>query len=212
MRELARLSGKRIAGLLGPASQVCEARRVLGLDESPATMDSREGLFALDLDDLRTPPALQDGAVRCRRSTPADLPMLTAWRVDYCVEALGQTAGDKLRARCREDIEQTHEDGRLWLLHDDEDQPVASAAFNAALPDTVQIGGVWTPPELRCRGHARAVVAGALLSAREKGVRRAILFTDETNWPARRAYEAIGFDLVGDFGLVLLAHPAKPRL
>ncbi len=75
----------------------------------------------------------------------------------------------------------------------------------AALPDMVQIGGVWTPPPLRGLGYGRCVVAGALLAARRAGVTRAVLFTDDDNHGARRAYAAIGFDLVGDYGLVLLA-------
>jgi hypothetical protein len=35
-----------------------------------------------------------------------------------------------------------------------------------------------------------------------RGVSRAILFTQEEG-PARRAYEAIGFQRIGDYGLVL---------
>ena len=63
---------------------------------------------------------------------------------------------------------------------------------NARAADTVQVGGVWTSPELRGRGHARAVVAGALLVARSAGARRGVLFTGERNIPALRAYRALG--------------------
>ena len=76
-------------------------------------------------------------------------------------------------------------------------------AFNATLPDCVQVGGVFTPPELRGRGHGRAVVAASLEIARSEGVTRSILFTDEANAPARRAYEAIGFREIGRYGIVL---------
>ena len=74
----------------------------------------------------------------------------------------------------------------------------------------VQVGGVFTPPELRGRGHARAVVAGSLLSARAAGVSRAVLFTERENAPARRAYQALGFRVVGDYGMVLLDTPVPP--
>lgn len=66
----------------------------------------------------------------------------------------------------------------------------------------VGISGVWTPPALRQRGYARAAVAGCLLEERAAGVERAVLFTDAANH-GRRAYEALGFRLVGDYGLVL---------
>ena len=81
--------------------------------------------------------------------------------------------------------------------------PVAYAAFNANLPDTVQLGGVWTPPEYRRRDYARNVVAGALLAAREAGVRRAVLFTGANNCPAQSAYSSLGFVRVGGYGLVM---------
>jgi predicted GNAT family acetyltransferase len=82
---------------------------------------------------------------------------------------------------------------------------VSYSVFNATLPEIVQIGGVWTPSELRGRGYARSVVAGSLLAAREQGVRRAVLFADPLNAAARAAYLALGFRIVGDYGLVLLA-------
>jgi predicted GNAT family acetyltransferase len=85
---------------------------------------------------------------------------------------------------------------------------VAYAAFNAALPEIVQLGGVWTPPERRGRGYGRAVVAGALLAARDGGAQRAVLFTGDDNVAAKRAYAALGFRRVGDWGLVLFAETA----
>ena len=77
--------------------------------------------------------------------------------------------------------------------------------MNARLPDVVQVGGVWTPRDLRGRGYARCVVAGSLLAVRREGVGRAVLFTDEENRPARAAYEALGFRVVGDYGLVIFS-------
>jgi predicted GNAT family acetyltransferase len=58
---------------------------------------------------------------------------------------------------------------------------------------------------MRGRGYARAVVAGSLLSARAAGVARAILFTGQDTARARRAYLALGFQIIGDYGLVLFA-------
>jgi predicted GNAT family acetyltransferase len=81
--------------------------------------------------------------------------------------------------------------------------PVAYAAFNAMLPDTVQLGGVWTPPEFRSHGYGRSVVAGALLAAREAGAGRAVLFTNSDNHAAQSAYRSLGFARVGDYGLVI---------
>ena len=83
--------------------------------------------------------------------------------------------------------------------------PCEGQSFRAdsQVRDNVQIGGVWTPPELRGRGYARRVVAGALRVAEGEGVRRAVLFTE--NPAARRSYEALGFRQVGEFGVIVLA-------
>jgi len=64
------------------------------------------------------------------------------------------------------------------------------------------VGGVWTPKALRGRGYARCAVAGSLLLARAEGARRAILFTNTGQ--AARAYEALGFTRIGEYGLLVL--------
>ena len=48
------------------------------------------------------------------------------------------------------------------------------------------------------------MVAGSLLDARAEGVAEAILFTEAENRPAQRAYEALGFERIGDYGMVML--------
>ena len=83
--------------------------------------------------------------------------------------------------------------------------PVAYAAYNAAVPTCVQIGGVWTPPDLRGQGFARAVVAGSLLAARERDVQRSVLFTEVDNHFAKSAYRALGYERIGDYGMVMFA-------
>src|SRR2546430_16119428 len=92
----------------------------------------------------------------------------------------------------RDDVLLQHERGTDWLLVAGE-TPVSYAVFNAMLPEVVQIGGVWTPPEFRGRGYARGVVAGSLVAARKHGVHRADLFADPAHYTTRRAYLYFGF-------------------
>ena len=68
--------------------------------------------------------------------------------------------------------------------------------------DYDRIGPVYTPPELRGRGYARAAVASHLESVVPHGVARSILFTDEANEPARRCYLGLGYEIVGQYGLI----------
>jgi GNAT superfamily N-acetyltransferase len=202
-------SGRPLAGLSGPRPQVEEARRALGLEGAPASLDHEAELFSLDLARLEVPAALARGEVTCGPPAPDERALLSEWRVAYAVETLGAVPGEALRKACSEEVARLAAEGNAFVLRA-EGEAVAFSGFNARLPEVVQVGGVWTPPELRGRGHARAVVAGSLLAARGEGVGRAVLFTERGNHPARRAYLALGFRVVGDYGMVLLETPVPP--
>src|SRR2546429_227446 len=128
--DAVRRSRRAVTGFSGPWTQVVAARAALGLAAAPAVQDSRDDLYALDLDRLVVPKPLASGEVRCRHPEPE---------------------------------------------------------------------------ESRGRGYARSVVAGSLLAAHQQEVRRAVLFANPANAAARAAYLSIGFEIVGDYGLVLLA-------
>jgi len=195
-------SGRGVTGLIGPDAQARAARRALGLAGAATTLDSREDLFALALDALRVPAPLAAGAWVCRTPRQDELPALAAWRHDYRVEALGETAGAALRARAAEEVALWQRLDRSFVL-EVAGRPVAYAGYNAQTRDCVQIGGVWTPPALRGRGYGRAIVAGALLRARARRATRSVLFTPATNAPAQAAYRALGYQRIGDYALIL---------
>lgn len=145
----------------------------------------------------------------CRRALERDFASLLDWRLSYVVEALATPREDLKPEEEAQILRQQLVDGRLFVLEDfGSERLLAVSAFNAALPDTVQIGAVYTPPQLRGKGYARAVVAGQLRFARAEGVRSAILFSASP--AAIRAYEAVGFRRIGEFGLVMLKQPFFP--
>jgi len=199
-------SGRSIAGLLGPWAQVKEARVALGLAEAPTSMDSPDELFALPLHQLRVPALLARADVRCRQPRADELEQVSQWRHDYSVELMGRSGNEALLAASRTEIARWQEEGRNFVL-EVAGAVVSYSAYNASTPRCVQIGGVFTPPALRGRGFARAVVAGSLLAARTRGVERSILFTGVDNRAAQSAYRALGYERVGDYGLVLFAEP-----
>jgi len=196
-------SGLAVSGIAGPATQVAAAKQVLGLADRPTQMDEQEKLLSLALQDLQVPPALASGQVQCRLPDVQELELLSEWSAAFHVEALGKVATPDLLSACRAEIAARQSTAKHWLLIA-ENTPVAYTAFNARLPDIVQIGGVWTPPKLRGKGYAKSVVAGSLLAAKSQGVERAILFTSQENYAAQAAYQGIGFRSTGEeFGLVL---------
>jgi hypothetical protein len=207
VRAAVAASDRPVDGLVGPWGQVNEARSALAMEARPAELVSRDILFALDLADLRVPEPLARGDVRVRLAGEADLDRLAAWRSAYAVEILGASPSRELDDRSRTETSQSIGRGHAFVLEDRSGRLLGHTAFNAVLPDMVQVGGVYTPPDLRSRGYARAAVAGSLLAARDSGVARGMLFTGEDNH-AQRPYRAIGFDAVGDYGLILFAGPA----
>ncbi len=191
------LRGERVTGAIGPAAQVRACCAALGLPGATATVDRDEPAYALDLVDLAMPEragfALAPIGLGIRETA-------VAWRLAFDLEVLGTDAA-LAPARAAADIEACIARGSHRVLLRD-GAPVAMTGFNAALPGIVQVGGVYVPPDLRRRGHARRAVALHLAEARATGVTRAVLFTASD--AAARAYTAIGFRPSGTMALVVL--------
>jgi predicted GNAT family acetyltransferase len=195
-------------GLIGPNAQVQSVKNALEIGQSIIQMDETEGLYSLDLKELVVPDNLRSGRVTARRVEQTDVELLAEWNIAYEIEALGAEDGPALRARCRKESERHTAEKRQWVLEDG-GKPVACSAFNTRITEAVQVGGVWTPPEFRGRGYARAVVAASLLDARAAGAGKGILFTGEENLAAQKAYASLGFHRMGDYRLLLLRSPIK---
>ena len=136
----------------------------------------------------------------------ADVDLLVGWNVAFRIEGLNGSDSPGLREAVRQELE-------LWIAEDRGfvlevgGAPVAQAGFNAVIPDMVQVGFVFTPPQLRGRGYAAQAVAGALQIARARGAVRATLFTQ--NPQAERAYARLGFEPVEDYWMALFNEGAK---
>ena len=202
-RAAVKASGREIRGILGQDDQVSALMDELHIDDADVQMDETENLYRLDLDQLVVPEPLSKGRVVGRRIQPRDLDVVTEYRARFCIETLGDEDNADLRVQCRASVERHMQEGTAWILEFD-GVPVSISAFNTAMKEAVQIGGVWTPPELRRRGYARAVVATSLLDARAGGARLAILFTGRKNVAAQKAYQALGFGHTGDYRILLL--------
>lgn len=195
---------RRVNGILGPWRQALDAQEALGLDNRHHRLRSKEYLMTLPLDALRQPAPLPNQQLSWRVATPDDTDLLAQWRDAMTQETQGDTPSRASAQRNRGDVARwIAEDSQFILL--DGDRPVAGCSFNARLPDAVQVGNVWTPPEWRSRRYGRIVVAGALDHARRNGARTAVLFTSQENAAAYTAYAALGFTVIGDYAILLFA-------
>lgn len=195
------LAGEHVLGVVGAGNQVAALQSALGPSDSPLQLDRKEALMFLALAEMRM-PGTAGLTLAPLSAAPRDL--LVRWRAASEREALG--AGENAEAQAEVDVVAWLAAGshRVLLRND---QPVAMTGFNARLPGVVQVGAVWTPPEHRRQGLARAAVALHLAEARTEGVERAVLFT--ANPFAARAYRALGFGEVGRFRLVLFSGPRE---
>ena len=194
------IRGRKLFGIACEAVQARRIMRLAGWEDRPATLNSDEPGFSLELDQIQMPDT--SGAELVPLGT-LERAIPEKWRQSYLVEAMDFDA-DRAHIQAKKDIAAyVQRDSHRALLKDG--KPVAMTGFNARLPEVVQIGGVYTPPELRGRSYARLAVALHLAEAQGKGVTRAVLFAASD--AAARAYIGIGFRPAGQYSLILFKNP-----
>ena len=134
-------------------------------------------------------------------------------------ERLNSAYFSELKLPLRATLEQRRTDfmvrvrsGLWWGAFDDGFELVSIAALNATYGSLGQVGGVYTRPDRRKRGLARAVMRLLIEDSRRRlGFRKLVLFTGEENFGARTLYESVGFEAAGAFGLLLGERRANAR-
>ena len=203
---LSRQSDRVIAGFLGPWSQTQAALVTLNINPDTLLRSCREVLYALPLADLVMPSTRPDQNVSARPAVLDDLDLLSDWRIAYNAETMNIQPDESRRLQVHKNLTHAIDSERIFVL-EDHGKLVSMTGLNAQLPNTVQIGGVWTPPKLRSRGYARQLVARHLNQLRTASVEKAILFTEEENRPARAVYESLGFSQIGDYAILIMSEP-----
>ncbi len=189
------LQGRAVAGIVGVRTWARGLEAALTLT-TPRSLDHDEPQFLLDMADLRVP----EGPGRTLPLADAPPDVIKGWMRDYQVTTL-HTPADQVEGRVTDSYANYVAAGSHVVLMDGA-TPLAMTGFNAQLPHIVQIGGVYTPPPLRGRGHARRAVA---LHLAQTGADRAVLFSASDM--AAQAYRAIGFRQIGDWTLMILHSP-----
>ena len=197
-----------IAGVLGDEAQAAIIMDELSLTDEVCSINVADGLYSLELADLCMPTHRDFDKVSMVTAGEVDRGTIVRWIKDFEIEALGKVDSDELTTHVENRTNHIMTGEDHWILLRDS-EPVSLSGFNARLPDMVQIAPVWTPPEHRNRGYARTLVAMTLQKAKQCGVKKSILFTD--NPAAAKAYEAVGFQQIGLFRLALLNNPVDFR-
>jgi predicted GNAT family acetyltransferase len=153
-----------------------------------------ELLYNMRLFELRqvTPPPPTAGAMR--RATAADAPVLTQFMDGFERESLPEQVGTR---DLRTVIDNMIAQGRGFLWQDGE-QAGAMAAFNRRVGAGTSIGAVYTPPALRKRGYATALVAALSQHMLDDGCAYTCLFTNLANPISNSIYPKVGYRAVCD--------------
>lgn len=194
------LNGLTIAGMTGEPRQVSKMLIAIGCDKMAFALREQEPLYALDLAEMM-PLTLQECSLV--KPLPDNLPWLAEWFLGYHEDSgLPLPSGSDV-----DDLAVTfaaNPDARLLTVNN---RPVAMSNLNARTLDTVQIGGVYVPPEHRGRGYGGEIVLRHLHEVRSEGIGRAILFAASAF--AARAYVAIGFSHIGAYEVALFKEPLR---
>jgi GNAT superfamily N-acetyltransferase len=191
-----------VAGANGPDAQVMDILAGLNVDQAAFSLSRSERLFHLSERSLIL-PALGEPDVEVVSWGRVDAALLGEWLMAYNVEALCRVQDATLQQEIGDAVSDADQFERFVLKV--AGMPVCLAGFNARLPDMVQVGPVWTPPEMRSRGYARYLVAKIVEEAFQRGVKKVILFTDSES--AERAYRAVGFLPIGNYRLSIFKEP-----
>ncbi len=192
------LENRKMVGITGDAQQVPVVVDALGYAQERWRRAVDEPHYSLELSTLGG--NLDVGKLQVPQ--PEHEEMLCDWFHRYELDTGLSTAGAAAQSVARDRAHRAIHNQRVRILVEN-GEACAMTAFNAALPDIVQVGGVYVPNALRNRRYGRRVVAAHLALARAQGVTRAVLFA--ASEAASRAYEGIGFQRIGSYRIQLLA-------
>ncbi len=196
VRGVVAASNRAVAAIQGPWPQVEAAVAALGFARDKLT-GKAQILSTLDLARMLTPDLIKRGQVKIREANPSDLKTLLPW---HAAHQEGNTpfvdSSDATRAALQMRI-----DAQAMYIAET-DRPVAMVCFDMWQGDAVKIGAIHTLPALKDKGFARAAIVGALQAAQQRGVTRAIILCDKTDTASQRAFGAIGFTTLSDYGVL----------
>jgi len=135
--------------------------------------------------------------VTFRKPGSADLDALAALHAAYEREEVLPSASEFSAAASRLNIERIFAKEQIYVAELG-GRLIGKINTNASTFTRCQVGGVYVLPEYRGRGIARRMAGEFITGLVAKG-RGISLFVKKTNAAARRVYQRIGFEILGDY-------------
>ena len=124
-----------------------------------------------------------------------DRAVVLAWMDAFVAEALPQAPPEDAGHWLERNLSSPDSGVELWI---DEGAPVSFSGYGGLTPNGIRIGPVYTPPELRRRGYASALVAELTQRLLDSGRKFCFLFTDLANPTSNSIYQRVGYEPVSD--------------
>jgi predicted GNAT family acetyltransferase len=175
-----------IQGVAGP-KDIAEPFTRAWLAKSGQDIASATDVLLYELGDLATPEI--PGTAQL--GTKDDLDLIAEWWDAFATELdhFGIPCDGVNNARRAIDF------GRAIGLWFDNGEPVAMAIASPTIAGMSRIGPVYTPPEHRGHGYAKAVTAHVAQWAIDSGAKHVLLFADVNNPVSNKVYQSIGFQI-----------------
>ena len=175
-----------IPAVLGPAdSAVAVASAWTALKGGGWETGMQQRIYRLDqVEPVRPVP----GAMRL--ATMDDLELLTDWGTGFARDA----GHGFLLAREQVNRMIERQDLHIWQ----DESPASMAVAQGATPNGCRVGYVYTPPELRGRGYASALIARLSQRMLDSGMTFCVLYTDLGNPTPNAIYQRIGYNAICD--------------
>jgi len=125
-----------------------------------------------------------------RLATMDDLELLTDWGTGFARDA----GHGFLLAREQVNRMIERQDLHIWQ----DESPASMAVAQGATPNGCRVGYVYTPPELRGRGYASALIARLSQRMLDSGMTFCVLYTDLGNPTPNAIYQRIGYNAICD--------------
>jgi uncharacterized protein len=178
--------------LPGVSGALPEADAFAGEWEALAGVSRRlrmaQGVYALR--SVR-PPGQVEG--RMRLADAGDRDLLVEWFDAFVAESIPEDAPHQEPANAVD--RRLASSGGGFAVWDD-GELVSMSGFGGETPHGIRIGPVYTPPALRRRGYASALVAELSQSLLDRGREYCFLYTDLGNPTSNRIYMDVGYELV----------------
>jgi uncharacterized protein len=141
---------------------------------------------------------------RARQPAPEERPLVLDWYRAFVLEAVGDELDDEGEERLERSVDHNLTAAEAGFLLWDDGGPVALGGWGGPTPNGIRIGPVYTPPALRGRGYASALVARLSQDRLDESRRFCFLFTDLANPTANRLYARLGYEPVCDAAEIAL--------